>query len=135
MKDVFDFSDISDLPAEIAEGMETAVSNKAQEWAQVLIAAQEAGYDRLTLKQVAAVAYRMGYTVPKRSTVRNYLNAAVAQGLIGKPTRSTYSADTSVVAEGDDDEADESTADAPVAAGKPKKADNKADKKDPLADV
>ena len=87
----FDFTDLSDLPAELAAKLATeSKSTSAREWAAVVEKAAEFGIKTLDINQIMAGATRMGMTVPTDQTVRGYLNKAVELGLIAKPTRQTY---------------------------------------------
>ena len=134
MSNLFDFANLSDLPQKLREQLETSTLDNAKRYADIVKAGAAAGYKSLSIRQIEAVANRAaargelgfvaGAEIPTTTTVRNYLNEAVKLKLIGKPTRATYSADTSVVVEGDDDEGADEAAAAPVAAAV-----------DPLADL
>jgi hypothetical protein len=122
MSNLFNFADLSDLPQNLREKLETSTLDNAKKYADVVKAGAAAGFKSLSIRQIEAVATRAakagelgfvaGSEIPTTTTVRNYLNEAVKLKLIGKPTRNSYSADTSVVVEGDDDD----EVDAPVAA-------------------
>lgn len=90
-KNVYDFSDISDLPEAIAKRV--AVENKsvaATAWAKIVIDGAKHGMPNMEINQIIAVATRLGIEVPTAQTVRGYLNKAVENGLLVKPTRQTY---------------------------------------------
>lgn len=89
-KDLFNFADVSDLPPEIAKKLHTETADKASAWADIVHRAAAAGIDELTIGQIEGVAYRLKMNVPKSSTVRNYLNKAVALGMLSKPSRQSY---------------------------------------------
>jgi hypothetical protein len=89
-KNPFDFSDLSDLPAELAQKLTAETNGNVDAFVAVVAAGAEAGLKVLEINQITAAAIRMGIEVPTQQTVRNYLNAAVEQGKIVKPTRQTY---------------------------------------------
>lgn len=114
---VFDLTDLSDLPEDLRKPLETEGRNNAVKYAELVKAAYAAGFKQVNIREVIVFAHRAFGSTPTATTVRNYLNAAIALGLIGKPTRNTYSADTSVVVEGDDEAAEEQQPEAdPLAA-------------------
>lgn len=86
----FDFSDLSDLPEELAGKLHTDTDENARVYAEVVAKGAAAGMSELTINQIMAAAMRMGHDVPTQQTVRGYLNRAEKLGLIGKPTRQTY---------------------------------------------
>ena len=91
----FDFSDVSDLPEELRSKLTVAPSKStaAAEWAALVTKAMEFGMKSVDITQIMAAATRTeGMVVPAAQTVRGYLNAAVEQGLLTKPTRQTYAA-------------------------------------------
>lgn len=115
--DLYDFSDLSDLPEE----MQTKLSSNGgaepalvQEMVEIIVNAPRA----LSLAQVIAVAIRKGLELPAETTVRSYVNRAAEDGRIVKPTRQTYAAPGTPVEE------------AAEVAG-----DDVADEADPLADL
>lgn len=91
-KNPFDFSDLSDLPEELAAKLHSDNTGNARAYADVVQKGAEAGYDELTINQIMAAATRMGIEVPTQQTVRGYLNKAVELGMISKPSRQTYGA-------------------------------------------
>ena len=86
----FDFADVSDLPAELAEKLTRDTDGAVNAWAEVVVKGAAAGYDSLSINQIVAAGHRMGYEMPTVTTIRNYLNRAVELKLISKPTRMTY---------------------------------------------
>lgn len=119
-KNLYDFADLSDLPAELQEALETQTTDNARKYADIVKNGALKGYPSLNIRQIEAVATRMfgADNVPTTATVRAYLNAAVKLKLIGKPTRNSYGADASVVVAGEDDEAGDQPA-APTTATDP----------------
>lgn len=98
-KNAFDFTDVSDLPEELAAKLTAETNGNVDAFVGVVAKGKEAGYDTLEINQIMAAATRLGIEVPTQQTVRNYLNKAVEQGKLVKPTRQTYAvADGSVVA-------------------------------------
>jgi len=91
-KNPFDFTDLSDLPPELASKLNTETDDMAREYAAIVAAGAEAGHPELTINHIIAAATRMGKEVPTAQTVRGYLNKAVDLGLIVKPTRQSYGA-------------------------------------------
>lgn len=89
-KDPFDFTDLSDLPEELQKKLYSDTMENARVYADVVRKGAEAGYDELDINQIIAAATRMGIDVPTPQTVRNYLNKAVAEGMISKPSRQSY---------------------------------------------
>lgn len=90
-KNPFDFSDMSDLPVELAAKLTAETNGNVDAFVGVVQKAAEFGLNVLEINQITAGAIRMGIEVPTQQTVRNYLNAAVSQGKLAKPTRQTYS--------------------------------------------
>lgn len=112
---LFNFNDLSDLPEELQGKLHSDKDASAREWAEIVNAGVAAGFPRLSLKQIEAVATRAKIAVPTEQTIRGYLNRAVELKLIGKPTRSTY---------GDVKDHDENAADeTPAPAAAPEAAD------------
>ena len=99
---LFNFADLSDLPEDLRKPLETETLDDAKNYAQIVVDAKAAGYDSLNIRQITAVAFRLYGKVPTQNTIRAYLNEAVKLKLIGKPTRASYSADTSIVVEDDE---------------------------------
>jgi hypothetical protein len=90
----FDFTDTSNLPEALAKRLSapTATNNAAAaEWAGVVKEAAKYGLSVVTIAQIEAGATNMGMTVPSTQTVRGYLNKAVDEGLLIKPSRQSYS--------------------------------------------
>lgn len=91
-KDPFDFTDLSDLPDDLAKKLHTETSDNARVFADVVDKGAAAGHTELDINQIMAAAIRLGMDVPTQATVRGYLNKAVDMGLIQKPSRQTYGA-------------------------------------------
>jgi len=91
-KNLFDFTDLSDLPEELAGRMagSTAVNPNVAIYAGIVQAGAQAGATPLSISQIEAVARRMGIEVKSQQSIRGALNAAVAAGTLMKPTRQTY---------------------------------------------
>lgn len=89
-KNPFDFSDMSDLPPELAAKLTAETNGKVDAFVEVVTKANEFGLKILDINTITAGAIRMGIEVPSSQTVRNYLNTAVSQGKLVKPTRQTY---------------------------------------------
>lgn len=130
-KDPFDFSDLTDLPEDLAKRLHSESNDQAAAFAEVVRKGAEAGHEELDINQIMAAAIRMGMEVPTQQTVRNYLNKAVELGMIKKPTRQTYSLGTVQPAAGSSDKA-KSKAEATGLADAVATKDAKAD---PLADI
>ena len=90
VKNPFDFSDLSDLPEELAAKLTAESNGNVEAFVGVVAKAKEFGIDTLEINQIIAGAIRLGIDVPTQQTVRNYLNAAVEAGKLVKPTRQTY---------------------------------------------
>lgn len=90
--DLYDFSDVSDLPEAVAARL-TRERSEPSGVADVVEIVSEAPR-ALTLAQVLAVAARKGVELPVETTVRSYLNRAVDDGRLVKPTRQTYAGPT-----------------------------------------
>lgn len=133
MADLYDFSDLSDLPEDLQSKL---ASNGGQEPALVgqIVDIVVNAPRILTLAQIIAVATRMGLELPAETTVRAYVNRAVKDGRIVKATRQSYGAP--VPGEEAAEEADP-VADAPVEEVAPATAveaePTVADDDDPLA--
>lgn len=118
-KNPFDFSDLSDLPEDIAKRLHTDTNDSAAVYAEVIRKGAEAGHAELDINQIMAAAMRMGIDVPTQQTVRNYLNKAVELKMVTKPTRQTYGLGTVQVATGAVEVPEEATEE-PKAKGKTK---------------
>lgn len=89
-KNPFDFSDLSDLPAELAAKLTVETNGNVDAFVGVVTEAAKYGIKTLGINEITAAAIRMGIEVPTQQTVRNYLNTAVSQGKLMKPTRQSY---------------------------------------------
>lgn len=91
---LFDFTDTSDLPEDLAKKVSSkssAGAAHAAKWAEIVNNGAAHGMPQMTINQIIAVASRAGYDIPKATdTVRAYLKKAIAGGLISKPSRQTY---------------------------------------------
>ena len=98
-ENLFDFSDTSDLPPEMAKRLEAKSSRGTPDWATKLVDVLATTPMALSIAQVLAVAARAGIEVPAETTVRSWLNKAVDAGTIVKPTRQSYAGPTLAVVE------------------------------------
>ncbi|SEN68815.1 hypothetical protein SAMN05216227_102069 [Pseudorhodobacter antarcticus] len=92
-KNIFDFTDVSDLPAELQKNLGAGGGDRsaaARNWADVVVAGKEAGYAELNINQIMAAAKRMDMEIKSVQTVRAYLNRAVELGYITKPSKQAY---------------------------------------------
>ena len=127
----FDFSDLSDMPEELAAKMQKSGSTQYLQLVDVIKAASEVGIKALTLNEVVVAATRMSVELPAEVTVRNWLNKAVNMGRLCKPSRQSY-AMPGTVAE-DDGDGEEEAVDATVEVATEAPATETAT--DPLADL
>lgn len=86
----FDFSDLSDLPEDLAAKLTTETNGNVSAFVGVVAKAAEYNITVLSINEIIAAAIRLGIEVPTQQTVRNYLNAAVTAGKLVKPSRQTY---------------------------------------------
>lgn len=105
-KNLFDFVDLTDLPAELQSKLSRDSDESVKQWANIVKMANERGITELSINQIIAVASRLGYEMPSQQTVRNYLNRAVELRLISKPTRMSYGSADAVTADAAPDEED-----------------------------
>lgn len=90
--DLYDFTNTDDLPSELASKLNSvrvATQNQAKAYAEIVANAPMP----LSISQIMAVATRKwtAARVPGIQTVRSYLNIALDEKMISKPTRQTYS--------------------------------------------
>lgn len=120
--DIYDFSDLSDLPEEMQTRL-TANGGVEPEWVaeveDIIVNAPKP----LSLAQVIAVAIRKKVDLPAETTVRSRINSLKDEGRVSKPTRQTYAAPGAKV--------EETVAPAAQTAGVEPEVDND----DPLADL
>lgn len=89
IKDLYDFTDTSDLPQNLQNKLASGGGQEPALVAQITEIVNKAP-GSLTLAQIIAVATRMGIELPAETTVRSYVNRAVADGRIIKVTRQSY---------------------------------------------
>lgn len=84
----FDFLNVEDLPEEIKSKFVGEVSENAKRVADILN--DPSCPPALNITQVMAVYVRAYGPLPTTATFRAWLNKAVANGIISKPTKQTY---------------------------------------------
>ena len=109
-KNPFDFSDLSDLPEELANKLTAETNGNVDAFVGVVHQGAAAGLATIEINQIMAAAIRLGIEVPTQQTVRGYLNKAVEQGKLVKPTRQTYAVPGAVEAAEAADEAEDADA-------------------------
>lgn len=88
-KSIYDFSDTSDLPEDIAAKL--AVSSGGESpVVQQLVDLVNGAPMALSMAQIIAVATRAGVELPAATTVRGYIVEAAKAGRIARPSRQTY---------------------------------------------
>ena len=88
-ENLYDFSDLSDLPEKLQNKLSSTGGAEpvlVGEIVDIVVNAPRA----LSLAQIIAVATRKNLELPAETTVRAYVNRAVEDGRILKPTRQTY---------------------------------------------
>lgn len=88
-KDLYDFSDTSDLPEDIAAKL-AASSGGESPIVQQLVDLVNGAPMALSMAQIIAVATRAGVELPAATTVRGYIVEAAKAGRISRPSRQTY---------------------------------------------
>ena len=88
MSNPFDFIDLSALPEAIRLRLAPKTSAAVDAVVELIGKAGRA----VTIVEILAAAHIVGLKLPAESTVRTYLNVAVAAGRLVKPTRQTYKA-------------------------------------------
>ncbi|WFG40910.1 hypothetical protein ParaMal1_00026 [Paracoccus phage ParMal1] len=91
MADLYDFSDLSDLPEDMQKRLATnggAEPELVGKIVEIVVNAPRA----LSLAQIIAVATRMGLELPAETTVRSYVKRAIKDGRIALVTRQSYGA-------------------------------------------
>lgn len=132
----FDFTDLSDvseeLQAKMAPRRAEGTQGKIDEVVSVFTQAAVAGLMIMSISQLEVVCAptRLNVELPSVATVRKYLNAAVADGVLIKASRQTYALASSgveawVPGEGETDVEDEAAVEVP----------DVADELDDLADL
>jgi len=93
MTNLFDFTDVSDLPEDLAKRMTSggSVNPNVETYSAIVEAGAVAGVAALNISQIEAVATRMGIDpVASQQSIRNALNLAVKGNRLIKPSRQTY---------------------------------------------
>jgi len=92
MTNLFDFTDVSDLPVDLAKRMTSGgiVNPNVDIYAGIVEAGAKEGVAALNISQIEAVATRMGIEVASQQSIRNALNFAVKNNRLVKPSRQTY---------------------------------------------
>lgn len=94
MDNLYDFTDVSDLPEALAARMKAPVGAANPLVAKVLgivTDANEAGLKVLTIRQIETIAFRLEIEVKSQQSLRTALNANVTNGYLAKPSRQSYS--------------------------------------------
>jgi len=125
MSNLFDFTDTSDLSADLQKRLAGGgrVNPNIAIYADIVKASNAAGLASVSISMIEAVASRMSLPEISQQAIRNALSGAVKAGLIQKNTRQTYgvlgstdavvvSVEGNVPTEAPVDVADESTPDA-----------------------
>lgn len=89
---IFDFSDTSDLPADLQSRMAGpgGINPNIDIYAGIVEAASGAGLSVVTISTIEAIAFRMELPPKGQATIRLALNAAVVAGRLVKPSRQSY---------------------------------------------
>jgi hypothetical protein len=109
MSNLFDFTDTSDLSADLQKRLAGGgrVNPNIATYADIVVASKGAGLSSVSISMIEAVAMRMELPEISQQAIRNALTGAVKAGLIVKVTRQTYGVvgtsveDTNAVDEGD----------------------------------
>lgn len=89
--DLYNFEELDGVPAELAEAITKERSGVNEALYNAVVTAVSGAPIALGIKQVMVVLHKMeGVEVPTENTVRAYLNRAVANAAIGKPSRQSY---------------------------------------------
>ena len=93
---LFNFANTDGVPAEVVEAVnKERASGISKELYDAVVFVAANSPEKLAIKQVVFVLHKLVAAgklekVPAETTVRDYLNRAVASGDIGKPSRQTY---------------------------------------------
>jgi len=92
MSNLFDFTDTSDLSADLQKRLSHGgrVNPNIAIYADIVKAGNAAGMASLSISMIEAVAARMDLPSVSQQSIRNALTGAVKAGLIVKVTRQTY---------------------------------------------
>lgn len=142
---LFNFFDVSDLPDQLRKGLESQKTAAAEAWVRIFELGKANNAGPLSLAQITAVAHRLGdINIPTKATVRTYIAALVAAGIVARASKQTYILAAGYEGkvyegpeEGDEDEAEAASTVAAQASVAPvAQADEApaADEDDPLAD-
>lgn len=103
---LYDFINVDDLPEDLRGKLHRETKDSARAYAEIVCGAPRP----LNISEIVAVATRKfgADNVPGYQTVRGYLNTALENGLISKPSRQFYAAP------GVTNDEDEGEAEAPV---------------------
>jgi hypothetical protein len=115
MSNLFDFTDTSDLSADLQKRLAGGgrVNPNIVIYANIVKAGNAAGLSAISISMIEAVASRMSLPSISQQAIRNALTGAVKAGLIVKVTRQTYGVVTTFT---EADEGDEGDAGMPVEA-------------------
>lgn len=85
---LFDFSNTTDLPQEVADKLNKEKAENAKTYGALVAAAGRS----VNISEIEAAAIRVfgKDNVPSQATIRKYLNDAVELGYLTKPTRQSY---------------------------------------------
>lgn len=89
----FNFAALADIAAvnpELASKVANGNQDKIDMVVGILGAALEAGVASLSIAQIEVVAIRANIALPAAASVRKYLNTAIDQGSVMKPSKQTY---------------------------------------------
>lgn len=89
----FNFAALGDIVAvnpELAAKVANGNQDKIDMVVGILEAGLEAGVAAMTIAQIEVVAIRANIALPAAASVRKYLNTAIDQGSIMKPSKQTY---------------------------------------------
>lgn len=95
-KDLYDFSDTSDLPEDVAAKL-TAAGAAENPSIQKIVDLVNGAPRALSMAEIIAVATRAGIELPADTTVRSWIVKAAEAGRIARPTRQTYGPITEAV--------------------------------------
>lgn len=90
---VFNFASLADIAAvnpELAAKVANGNQDKIDLVVSILEAGLEAGVAAMSIAQIEVVAIRAEITLPAAASVRKYLNTAIDQGAVMKPSKQTY---------------------------------------------
>jgi len=117
MTNIYDFSNLDDLPEELKDRV-TRAGAQEPDWVQDLEGIVVNAPRPIKLSQILIAAHRSGVELPTEQTVRNWLNKLEEAGRVTKPTRATYfgPGEAPEVQEVSDESLDQAESDAAVEA-------------------